>query len=142
MVSGLERFHCIINSEVIKRTHNPGCNENRSHMYVLCVCVCVCVCDTGLLKQLPQLCEQRLSSVATGGGERERSLLLELQSDILLIISCLCETDIHRKVCVHVGKFVDTYTQSLTHSPIHPPTHTHTLYSLPLYRSYLVVMME
>ena len=33
-----------------------------------------------------------------GFEDTELSLLLELQSDILLTISCLCETDIHRKV--------------------------------------------
>ena len=29
-------------------------------------------------------------------------VLLEMQADILLIISCICELDIHRKVSLHV----------------------------------------
>ena len=48
-----------------------------------------------------------------GGGESgdpDPGLLQELQSDILLTVSCLCETDIHRKV----GSYIATqsvYTQ-------------------------------
>lgn len=45
--------------------------------------------------------EEKAVSVAVKGdeeGSSETSVLLELQSDILLIVSCLCETDVHRKV--------------------------------------------
>ena len=45
-----------------------------------------------------------------GGGESgdpDPGLLQELQSDILLTVSCLCETDIHRKV----GSYIATHTQ-------------------------------
>lgn len=65
----------------------------------------------GLLKYLLQLSGVGISTSQEGvvkeNGERrvesgdcdpESGLLLDLQSDILLIISCLCEADIHRKV--------------------------------------------
>ena len=44
---------------------------------------------------------EREKAEREGEGKRlapESGLLLELQSDTLITISCLCETDIHRKV--------------------------------------------
>lgn len=42
--------------------------------------------------------EDGVGRLGSGDCHPEYGLLLDLQSDILLIISCLCETDIHRKV--------------------------------------------
>lgn len=47
------------------------------------------------------LLQQFLGVNSDGGSgtvDLDGPILLEMQSDILLIISCLCETDMHRKV--------------------------------------------
>ena len=57
-----------------------------------------------------------------GGGESgdpDPGLLQELQSDILLTVSCLCETDIHRKVGSYIAtQCTHNYTNSI-HIPVH-----------------------
>ena len=34
-------------------------------------------------------------------SDSDDPVLLEMQSDILLILSCICEVDMHKKVCVN-----------------------------------------
>ena len=57
----------------------------------------LCIIHVGVLKML---LEQSSSSVNS-------QVLLEMQSDILLIISCICELDVHRKVsvCTYTKKY-------------------------------------
>jgi hypothetical protein len=38
-------------------------------------------------------------------NEKEEAIVLEIQSDILLILSGLCEHHIQRKVCMPANKF-------------------------------------
>lgn len=41
------------------------------------------------------------SGFSAEGSSTDVSILLEIQADILLILSCLCEMDMHRKVCMY-----------------------------------------
>lgn len=41
-----------------------------------------------------------LKYAANKSKEKENAILLEIQSDILFILSALCENDLHRKVCI------------------------------------------
>ena len=83
------------------------------HVGLLCIPLCscnACVTHSVLRVFYYQLIDilKGLSGRMVGEGKEgssqneapESSLLLELQSDILITLSCLCETDIHRKVCV------------------------------------------
>ncbi|CAI8001807.1 Cilia- and flagella-associated protein 69 [Geodia barretti] len=56
--------------------------------------------DQGAIPLLIGILKSLSGTVGEGGSQRtgpDSGLLLELQSDILVTISCLCETDIHRK---------------------------------------------
>ena len=72
------------------------------------------IIHVGVLKVL---LEQSSSSVNC-------QILLEMQSDILLIISCICELDVHRKVSVHVLR---STLGTLDRKYAHPNYSTHFL---------------
>ena len=75
----------------------------------LSVSLCEPLC-AGILRQcVGELGREREREKAEREGEGKRlalesGLLLELQSDTLITISCLCETDIHRKVSRRVER--------------------------------------
>lgn len=41
-----------------------------------------------------------LKYAANKSKEKEDAILLEIQADILFLLSALCENDLHRKVCI------------------------------------------
>lgn len=41
-----------------------------------------------------------LKYAAHKSKEKEDAILLEIQADILFLLSALCENDLHRKVCI------------------------------------------
>lgn len=41
-----------------------------------------------------------LKYAANKSKEKEDAILLEIEADILFVLSALCENDLHRKVCI------------------------------------------
>lgn len=48
--------------------------------------------------------------------EKENTILLEIQADILFILSVLCENDVHRKVCIFLPYTVEKMSKHIIFS--------------------------
>lgn len=56
--------------------------------------------EQGAIPLLTDILKQMYEGSASKDSQSNLSILLEIQADALLITSCICEMDMHRKVCL------------------------------------------